>query len=190
MMIGNYKVPGNVVVVNINAEYNAYLNSDALQNIINKISDNNHNNNHNNHNNHNNNHKLLSIIPLDCTNFAPLNIDTINDINKREKELYENNLTTNSKFIINVYDQFIKLLRTTLLTLNSQLYLWDLVNIMIALEFDVGASYDCITPKIDSSGLILRKCSNKKYGKVKLYNYLDYQKFIDKIVFSIIGKQL
>lgn len=174
-MASNYLVPGNTppseyVAANIdvpnpfpefNGEYNAYMNPNALQTIClysNEIN--------------------VNIVPLDCTQFSNLNPETINLLNAIAAPYLKLN---KDPWVTNVCNYFISLLATTLVTLNSPLYLWDLCATTIALNANVDQQFILTTPIVTTTG----KITQSTYGcndKVKLYNYLSYIKLLNKSI--------
>lgn len=170
-MASNYLVPGNTPpsayeFANIdvprpfpefNGEYNAFMNPNALQAIAlysNEID--------------------VNIVPLDCTNFANLNPDTIVQLNAIAAPYLKVN---KNLWVENLCNYFVSLLATTLVTKNSPLYLWDLCATNIALNADVDQGYILTTPIVTTTGKIIQAT----YGcndKVKLFNYLSYGKLL------------
>ena len=166
-MIGNYNVEGNIVPSSLvnpnivaNSEYNAFLDPDSFSNVVNRT------------------HSILNIVPLDCTNYAPLTQNTIVQLTKIGLNYYNNR---QNDFIKNIYTQFIALLNTTLLTENSKLYMWDLVATILFLKKQINQKY--ITPSIDitwTGKIDSNKCN--KMNKCMLYNYLNYNKLLNAII--------
>lgn len=166
-MIGNYAVRGNVLPCNFlkpyvvpDSEYNAYLDPDAFSEIVRL--------------------ENVNIIPLDCTNFAPLNQNTINHIKKISKICKR---YTTDPFILNNYNNFIKLTNLTRFTDNSKLYMWDTVATAIFLCLDINQKY--IERKIDVSWT--GKIINGRYKNI-IYYSIDYSKFIESISLSLFVK--
>lgn len=165
-MIGNYKVKGNVInPLNIdiipNSEYNAYLDPDSFSKTIQLTN--------------------VHIVPLDCTNYAPLNDDTITKIIHLGNAYIEN---TNDKFILDNYGNFVKLLKSTTLTINTKLYMWDSVAALIFLGVDINQKYYKDNIDISWTGEIIKGIH---YNNI--YNYIDYNAFLEnivKVLFTII----
>ena len=168
-MIGNYKVSGNTIPAiysepNIvpDSEYNAYIDTDSFANTI--------------------NYAKINIVPLDCTNYAPLNSKTILDLTKIGNIYYEK---SNNIFLKNVYNIFIKLLNSVLLGPDTDLYLWDLVSTMLFLNKKLNQKYITRNININWTGRIIK--NNKSINKCKIYNYIDYSKLILEINNCIFG---
>lgn len=164
-MIGNYGVPGNVpafVDLTANSEYNAYINPVALQIVINTLQD------------------RFHIVPIDCTNYIPLTIITASEL-----EAYGNSLIPLEKdeFIVTTYKNFIKLLYTTILTLNSTLYMWDLCATAIALDLKCEQRYIIQNFDITPSGTIVTSTTTN--NKSVLYNFISYYLFKTEIIDAI-----
>lgn len=162
-MIGNYDVAGNVLPVNgilPNSEYNAYLDPGSFSNVA-RI-----------------NRTTLQIVPLDCTNNAPLTTETIAKLQDLGAPYYAN---CQNEQLKNIYSQFVTMLTSTLITENTTLYMWDLVATILFLKKSVGQTY--ITQSIDiaDSGKI-----NANYvddnQKCILYTYCDYDKLLTAII--------
>jgi len=169
-MIGNYNVDGNVVhssqkdhKIVANTEYNAYLDPDSFSNIINRY------------------HGILNIIPLDCTNYAPLTHNTILQITGIGTKYSDD---TQNIFIKNIFTQFIALLNETFITADTKLYMWSLVATMLFLQKSINQKY--ITPNINImwTGKII-DCDDQMINKRILYNYVDYRLLLRAIVDSI-----
>lgn len=171
-MIGNVNVPGNVVPADLerpeiraNSEYNAFLDPDALSFIT--------------------DHADLDfqIVPLDCTNYAPLNQETI-DILEQLGQYYLNQC--DDVFLIRNYTYFLQLLKTTILTINTKLYLWDLVATMIYLTNN-GQKYVSKDKLVVAwTGRFEKKIS---FGcKNVYYNYIDYDLLLHNIIRSLFIK--
>jgi len=165
-MIGNYNVPGNVLPVNgipPNSEYNAYLDPASFSNvaIINRTN--------------------LQIVPLDCTNNARLTEETITKLQELGAPYYAN---CQNEQLKNIYNQFVTMLTSTLITENTTLYMWDLVATILFIKKSVGQTY--ITQSIDiaDSGKI-----NANYvddnQKCIIYTYCDYDKLLTAIIESL-----
>jgi inosine-uridine nucleoside N-ribohydrolase len=171
-MISNVHVSGNVIpadpsMPNIvpNSEYNAFLDPDSLTDICNFLSN------------------KLKIVPLDCTNYAPLNKETI----IRLKSIGDSYLKNCSDpFVINNYNLFIQLLETTIRTINSDLYLWDLVATMIFLQ--TPSDQKCTRKKLFVSWTGQLQKSNNSHDCILYYNYIDYNLLLQNIIRSIFKK--
>ena len=162
-MIGNYKVDGNLIQeINgpkiFNSEYNSFLDSNSFRNII----------------------KLyhLDIIPLDCTNYIPLNRKIIGQI---EDSCKLSNKKINDELIINNFENYIKLLKSTIDTEEGELYMWDSVATLIFLGYDIGQMFTEENIDICWTGKI-KEGSNP----ANIYNHADINKFINNIVDSIL----
>jgi inosine-uridine nucleoside N-ribohydrolase len=105
---------------------------------------------------------VLSICPLDCTNYVPLDDKTI------QKITFKSNNP--------LYSYFIRMINTTVRTINSKLYMWDLVASITLLY---GGRYKEIKVKAQDEGFFLQ---NKKGIKVYLFNKVKYNKVIQKII--------
>lgn len=165
-MIGNYNVPGNVLPVNgipPNSEYNAYLDPASFSNvaIINRTN--------------------LQIVPLDCTNNAPLTEETIAKLQELGAPYYEN---CQNEQLKNIYNQFVTMLTSTLITENTTLYMWDLVATILFIKKSVGQTY--ITQSIDiaDSGKIDANYVDDN-KKCIIYTYCDYDKLLTAIIESL-----
>ncbi len=171
-MASNYLTKGNVPeqdslyagltlhtpYLDFNGEYNAFLNPYALQRVILSVG----------------NNIDINIIPLDCTNYAPLTTDTINEIKViAQPYLYFNK----NPWTINLYNYFVSLVETTIITINSTLYLWDLCAANIALGSDVEQFYILGSPIISVSGKINLNTFNSN-DRVKIYMSLKYIKLL------------
>ena len=165
-MIGNYSVPGNVVptkdFTNPNSEYNAYLNPLAFQNSIDIFKN------------------KLEIIPLDCTDYAPLNRNIIESIKKKAL----NYIPFADKFIKNIYIRMIEMFELSITVENLNIYMWDIVACLIALKYNINSKYIYITPTISNTGTIMQYHMDKD-KKLKLYNYLDINMLNYNIIQSI-----
>lgn len=169
-MIGNYDLSGNVLPANLlepnilsNSEYNAYLDPDSFSNIV-RI-----------------NNMKLNIVPLDCTNYAPLTNNTITQLQVIGTPYYNKCLDV---FVRNIYTQFIALLETTLLTKNTKLYMWDLVATILFLKKLISQTY--ISPNIDISWTGKINTNVIEYNqKCNLYNYCNYDQLLNAIIESI-----
>ena len=169
-MAGNYDVSGNVVPSTItdplivaNSEYNAYLDPDSFSNVSKIMT------------------TSFNIVPLDCTNYAPLTQETITQLQLIGTPYYNN---TQNTFIKNIYTQFIALLNSTLITINTRLYMWDLVATIIFLQKQISQRY--ISPSIDiiwTGKINTNRLNNNQ--KCVLYNYIDYDKFLNAVIESI-----
>jgi inosine-uridine nucleoside N-ribohydrolase len=171
-MASNYLVHGNVPPgandeANItlpnpyqdyNGEYNAFMNPYALQRIALAV----------------NSDVDISIVPLDCTNYANLNPSTIDELKAIAEPFY---YYIKTPWVVNLCNYFISLLETTLVTINSPLYLWDLCATEIALGSMVDQYYILGTPIIDVSGKI-RQYYYGSNDKVKIYTSLSYRKLL------------
>ena len=162
-MIGNYSVPGNLIDSNINAEYNAYLNPASLNIIINILKNN------------------LCIVPLDCTNYIPLNKRMINELEDYGKSL---SLIEKDEYIIYIFQKFIELLNTVVVTEEEGiLYMWDLCTLAIALDLDCEQKYIIENFDIKPSGKIVTSTTTNSSSV--LYNFISYYKFKTKIIDAI-----
>lgn len=179
-MTSNYLVPGNVPddeysragieitkpESDFNGEYNAYMNPYSLQRICLEY-----------------NNIDVNIVPLDCTIYAPLTPSTITELNSITAPYLAN--STND-WINNICKNFIKIATTTLVTKNSQLYLWDLCATNIILNSSIEQHYILTMPVITNTGKITQY-NNGQDGKVKLFTYLNYDKLLInsiKIIFN------
>lgn len=164
-MVGNYEVPGNVppfVDPTANSEYNAYINPSSLQIVTNTLQD------------------RFHIVPLDCTDYIPLT-----KITAGELEAYGNSLIPleSDEFIIVTYKNFIKLLYTTILTINSTLYMWDLCAVSIALDLKCEQRYIIQNFDITPSGTIVTSTTTN--NRSVLYNFISYYLFKTEIIDAI-----
>lgn len=117
------------------------------------------------------------IVPLDCTNYAPLNQDTIDTLEQIGQD-YLNQCK--DVFLIRNYTYFLRLLQTTILTINTRLYLWDLVATMIYLT-NSGQNYVCK----DKLTVVWTGRFEKKMSlgsKNVYYNYIDYNLLLNNII--------
>lgn len=87
------------------------------------------------------------------------------------------------EFIVNLYNNFIKLLYTTILTLNSPLYMWDLCATAVALNLNCQQKYIQQNIDITPSGTIVT--STNTNNKSILYNFISYYLFKTKIINAI-----
>ncbi len=154
-MIGNFNTFGNVLNVSnnlydIDAEYNSWLDPNSFKNSLKLISN------------------KLNIIPLDCTNNAPLNKYSISLINQNKDSC------------------FMKLLNATIISEDGidNIYFWDLVATMIFLGEDIGQEFIINKININNDGKII--IDNDDGYLCKIYNFVNFQKFINcinKLVF-------
>lgn len=171
-MISNVQVPGNVIPADpcmpdivANSEYNAYLDPDAFSEVCHSLS------------------CQMKIVPLDCTNYAPLDEETI----IRLRVIGDSYLKKcNNPFIINNYNLFIQLLETTLITINTKLYLWDLVATMIFLQTPNQQRY--VRKKLFVSWTGQLQKSNDMKNCLLYYNYIDFNLLLHNIIKSIFQK--
>ena len=169
-MIGNYDVSGNVLPSDLseptilaNSEYNAYLDPDSFSNVV-KI-----------------NTTKLNIVPLDCTNYAPLTKGTITQLQIIGTPYYN---SSHDAFVKNIYTQFNALLQSTLITENTKLYMWDLLATILFLQKPISQKY--ISPSVDViwTGKINTNLIEDNQ-KCILYNYCNYDKLLNAIIESI-----
>ena len=161
-MVGNYNVPGNIINSNINSEYNAYLNPNSLSIIINILK------------------KKLYIVPLDCTNYIPLNNAVIKDLENYGEKL---SLIEKDQYIIYNFQKFIELLNVHLISETEKIYMWDLCAISIALDLDCEQKYIIENFDIDPNGKIVKSTTTNSSSV--LYNFISYYKFKTKIIDAI-----
>lgn len=161
-MIGNYNVPGNIINSNINSEYNAYLNPNSFS-IITKIFKN-----------------KLYIVPLDCTNYIPLNNNVINEFEDYGKSL---SLIEKDEYIIYIFQNFIKLLNITLISEPEKIYMWDLCALAIAFDLDCEQKYIIENFDITPTGQMVTSTTTNSSSI--LYNFISYYKFKTKIIDAI-----
>jgi len=162
-MIGNYKVPGNVIpevssdpTIVSDSEYNAFIDRDSFSNVIQKTK--------------------INIVPLDCTNYAPLTSETIEDLITIGNPYYEK---SKSKFLKNVYINFIKLLKMSIGGPDSKLYLWDLVTTVLFLNKNIQQKSIIRNVDINWTGKIIQ--NDKSINRCNIYSYIDYHKLIIEI---------
>lgn len=160
MMGGNIHCKGNILPcpeikleIAPDAEYNFWLDPDAIQNTLRILKN------------------KIEIIPLDCTNYAPLTEKTIADIQQIAKDIPKNIF----------YNTFIKLLNTTIHTENGTLYLWDLVATIIFLNYNIDQNLVNQELSISMTGKMLPK-SNEK---CQYYNSINFQQLKENIVHSL-----
>lgn len=154
-MAGNVYVNGNNINENIDSEYNAWLDSISFSNVIKKSG------------------SKLSLIPLDCTNYVPLNYDVINDIKKIS--------SCTNKFINEMRNIFIELLETTMKSEEdiTGLYMWDTVATMIFLGNNCGQIYKKEFIDVDSYGKII--CDEN--GTIcNIYYYIDNNLLLNNLI--------
>jgi inosine-uridine nucleoside N-ribohydrolase len=176
-MTSNYLVPGNVPAENnfnanitlpnpyieYNGEYNAFMNPNSLQRLCLLIKDN----------------IDINIIPLDCTNYAPLNINTFNQLKDIAQPFF--NYITNP-WIINISNSFLSFIYIDFLSQEIDgNYLWDLVATNIALGSNIDQNYLLGNPKISITGKMELNYYNNN-DKVKIYNYLNYTKLLENSI--------
>lgn len=169
-MGGNYAVPGNIVPANpndpqivANAEYNAWLNPDALTVISTHL------------------HPFKwSIVPLDCTQYVPLDEKTIQTFETLGTPFYQE---CQDPFLRNAYTQLVLLLQTTLQTLNTKLYLWDETALVIFYGLPVNARYICQNIYISWTGQLL--AGLHCLSPFRIYNYIDYSLVLQNLIYSI-----
>jgi inosine-uridine nucleoside N-ribohydrolase len=164
-MIGNYEIQGNVpffVDPNANSEYNAYMNPISLQIVTDLLQD------------------KFQIVSLNCTNYIPLTITTANELSNYGDTLVP---LEKDQFIINLYNNFIKLLYTTILTINSPLYMWDLCTTAIALNLNCQQKYIQQNFDITPTGTIIT--STNTNNKSILYKFISYYLFKTEIINAI-----
>jgi inosine-uridine nucleoside N-ribohydrolase len=171
-MASNYLVPGNTPKENsddadialpspyldYSGEYNAFFNPYALQRLSLSVK----------------NNIDVNIVPLDCTNYAKLVPSTIVRFKAIAKPFL---FFIKTPWVVNLYNYFISILETTIVTENSTLYLWDLCATNIALGSKVEQFFILGTPVVNITG----KIKQYYYGsndKVKLYTYLSYNKLL------------
>jgi inosine-uridine nucleoside N-ribohydrolase len=183
-MASNYLVPGNVPkkdsddadisqpspYLDFSGEYNAFMNPYALQRISLAVK----------------NGVDVNIVPLDCTNYARLVPETVNELNAIAAPfLYY----INTPWVVNLCNSFISLVATTLVTENSTLYLWDLCATNIALKSQVDQYYILGTPKFISSGKMdVNSCDS--LNEVKIFMSLNYKELLTnsiRIIFNDIA---
>lgn len=165
IMGGNINTKGNVLPQNPkhnfilpNAEYNFWLDPDSISDVLEIL------------------RGKVEIVPLDCTNFAPLNKNIINEI---KCENYS--FSKKDKFLTKLYNTFIKLLETTLETENGNLYLWDLVATLIFLNYDIKQRVNFIPLKISMTGKLTPYFGNKHI----FYESINFQIMKKTILHSI-----
>ena len=172
-MASNYLVPGNVpkedyIVADItvpspyldySGEYNAFMNPYALQRVALSAQ----------------NDVDVNIVPLDCTNYANLVPSTVDELKAiAEPFLYY----VKTPWVVNLCGYFISLVETTLVTINSTLYLWDLCATNIALGSNVDQFFILGNPIIEVTGKIKQYSYDNTSDKVKIYMSLSYQKLL------------
>jgi len=167
-MIGNYTVDGNVVAASkfdptivANSEYNAFLDPDSFSHIVRSCGD------------------ILYIIPLDCTNYAPLTRRTLERLNCLGSKYYNE---SKNDFTKNIYTQFIRLLGDTLITINTRLYMWDIVATMLFLDKPMDQQYIVPNIAISWTGRIV---DDLQSNRSKLFNQIDYDKLLNAIIDGI-----
>lgn len=167
-MIGNYAVNGNVVAASkfdptivANSEYNAFLDPDSFSHIVRSC------------------HDILHIIPLDCTNYAPLTRRTLGRLNELGSKHYHE---TKNNFIKNIYTQFIRLLGDTIDTINTRLYMWDIVATLLFLDKSMDQQYIVPTISISWTGRII---DDNQMNRCRLFNQIDYDKLLNAIIDGI-----
>jgi len=152
VMGGNVNVKGNVLPLDLknsfiypDAEYNFWLDPDAVSHVLELL------------------RNKVELVPLDCTNYAPLNKNVISQIENQKH--YSSDVYLNK-----IYQIFIKLLRTTLETENGNLYLWDLVATIIFLKYNIHQKLNYHPLKISMTGKII-----PYYGdKYLYYDFIDF----------------
>jgi len=166
-MIGNYDVSGNVLPANVleptilaNSEYNAFLDPDSFSNVA-KI-----------------NTTKLNIVPLDCTNYAPLTNATITQLQIIGTPYYNSCLDA---FVKNIYTQFIALLQSTLITENTKLYMWDLVATILFLQKSISQTYISSSIDVIWTGKINTNLIEDTH-KCILYNFCNYNQLLNAII--------
>ena len=98
---------------------------------------------------------LFTICPLDCTNYTPLNKKIVDKIKDKESLLY-------------------RLLKTTLKTINTDLYMWDLTALVTLLRPNI-CKYKLIKVNVADGGYFYY---NKKGKKVYLFDYINLKKML------------
>lgn len=171
-MTSNYLVPGNVLqknnddaniflpkpYSNYSGEYNAFMNPSSLQRICLSVKDN----------------INVNLVPLDCTNYAPLTLNTVNEL-KKIAEPFLPYIT--NPWVKNLYKNFILMVSIGELSESAGLYLWDLCVTNIALGSKIEQNYILGTPIISVTG----KTESYYYTKednVKIYTYINYKKLL------------
>ena len=173
-MASNYLVPGNVPLINndianitlpnpyldYSGEYNSFMNPYSLQRICLSI----------------NSDINVNIIALDCTNYAELMNITVAEFEAFAKPFLD---IVTDQWTINLYNYFISLVSTTLITETDKIYLWDLCATNIALGSNIKQYFISGMPKISVTGKSeLYYYSNDNINKVKIYTFLSYQKLL------------
>ena len=170
-MTSNYLVPGNVPkknnddanislqepYSNYSGEYNAFMNPASLQRICLSAK----------------NNIDIHLVPLDCTNHAPLTVNTVKEL-KKIAEPFLAHIT--NPWVQNLYKNFILMITIAELSESSSLYLWDLCVTSIALGSKIDQNYILGTPIISVTGKT--ELYYTKKDKVKIYTYLNDKKLL------------
>lgn len=164
-MMGNFQVPGNVVPADPsspeivpNAEYNAWLNPNAWTVLASQSC------------------IRWKVVPLDCTNYVPLDIQTIQQIQVTALPYIRQ---CKDAFLLRAYQKGIQLLYMTLQTINTKLYMWDQVACILFFGLSCKQKHQCIRLWMSWTGTLQ---SDRPYRKVWLYNYVDKPRFIENLV--------
>ena len=172
-MGGNFKVPGNVPPedplrprVVPNAEFNFYLDPTSVSTVLTYLGE------------------KLHICPLDATNFAPLDRQTILAIRAAAEEHIA---TIKDPFIKNLHEQFLKLLESTLLTVNTKLFLWDLVATLLFLGADLNEKSIKENVEIIWTGQIVRTLPTDR-NKCIIFTFIDFKALIKRIVEHLVRR--
>ena len=171
-MIGNYRVAGNVepadpfcLKIVADSEYNAYLDPSSFAKLISCLSSD------------------IFICPLDCTNYAPLDRNSIEDIRLLASERLEK---SKDVFINNLYYQFDKLLGSTLIGVNTEFYMWDLVVSCLFVKNFIGQKGIRRRFDVDWTGRLMKN-RNKRVRKSFMFDYINYNMLVRAIVGDIFG---
>jgi inosine-uridine nucleoside N-ribohydrolase len=104
LMSGNVTVPGNTVENDGQGEFNLWMDPSSVSDLFETF------------------HGPISICPLDCTNWTPLTADTVSFLDKQ------------MEYSESVYARaFLRMIKTTLSTVNGSYYCWDLTACMALL---------------------------------------------------------
>lgn len=155
-MISNFQIYGNIEMVEppVDSEYNAYLDPISFSNVVQKMGN------------------KMCIVPLDVTQYVPLTNESIEYIKQLGlvKGLQNNYL----------FQQFLKILKSSISTVDTHIYMWNTVALTIFLNLEVSLIY--ITPSV----------SINEYGKIinnlessinpKIYISINSTKFWNQVV--------
>ena len=126
---------------------------------------------------------ILHIIPLDCTDYAPITRCTLKRLSAMGSK-YHND--TNNDFIKNIYSQFIRLLGDTPTTINTKLYMWNIVATMLFLDKPMDQQYISPNVTISWTGRIVdANLDDNHSNRCIVFNYIDYEKLLHAIIDSI-----